>query len=223
MLKKSVLLVFLSIAVSACLCSSSYSGERLFHKVRWVDDGDTIVLSNGIRVRYIGINAPETTIVRSGKQLKAGEPFGPQAKKLNEKLVYRNNVRLEFDREKYDEYGRHLAYVFLEDNTFVNKLLLLEGLAYCLPIKPNMRYSSQFLNAQRQAMKKKRGIWRAIDTATTDVKGNRRSMRFHLPGCRFGKTISSKNTVAFKSIYDAFHEGFAPCKRCNPTGSAKSR
>jgi len=208
----------LPIAILSYHCSPSYSGERLFYKVRWVDDGDTVVLSNGIRVRYIGINAPETDLVKSGNQLKTGEPFGGQAKELNEKLVYRKNVRLEFDKDKYDEYGRLLAYVFLEDNTFVNELLLLEGLAYCLPIKPNMRHSSLFLNAQRQAMKKKKGIWRTVDKPTTGMKGNRRSLRFHLPGCRFGKTISIKNTVSFKSVYDAFHEGFAPCKRCNPTG-----
>ena len=124
-----------------------------------VDDGDTIVLSNGMRVRYIGINTPEIDHVKSGKQVKAGEPFGEQAKAYNKKLVYLKKVRLEFDHEKYDGYGRLLAYVFLEDNTFINERILLEGLAYCLPVKPNDRYSGVFLNAQRNAMARQKNMF----------------------------------------------------------------
>lgn len=214
MLKKSVTLIF-SIVITLCVCSSSFSNET-FYLVQWVDDGDTIVLSDGRRVRYIGINAPEVEHFSSGKQVKTGEPFGRQAKDYNKELVYLKKVRLEFDYEKHDRYGRMLAYVFLEDDTFVNEKIVLKGFAYCLPVKPNMRYSSGLLRSQRKAMAQRINIWKGIDKTKVKLIGNQRSMRFHLPLCKFGKKTSQKNRVVFGSMYDAFYMGFAPCNKCKP-------
>jgi micrococcal nuclease len=220
MLKKSVTF-FYSIVITLCVFSPSFSNET-FYLVKWVDDGDTIVLSDGRRVRYIGINAPEVEHFSSGKQVRTGEPFGRQAKDYNKELVYLKKVRLEFDHEKHDRYGRTLAYVFLEDNTFVNDKIVLEGFAYCLPVKPNMRHSSGLLRSQRKAMAQRINIWKGIDKTKAGFFGNRRSMRFHLRDCRFGKKTAPKNRIVFDSIYDAFYMGFAPCRSCNPLDSAKS-
>ena len=79
-----------------------------------VIDGDTVILSTGEKVRYIGINAPEM-----------GEPFYMEAKRENRKLVLGKEVELEFDREERDQYKRLLAYIFVGD-TFVNYELLWE-------------------------------------------------------------------------------------------------
>ncbi|MBW2014138.1 MAG: thermonuclease family protein [Deltaproteobacteria bacterium] len=88
------------------------SGRPLFaHEwfhVKWVNDGDTIVLADGRHVRYIGINSPEIDHENNKAEL-----FGYEAKKYNKTLVLSKMVRLEFDKETHDRYGRTLAYVFL--------------------------------------------------------------------------------------------------------------
>ncbi len=179
--------------------------------VRWVDDGDTVVLSVGTRVRYIGINAPEVA-----HEDRPAERFGTEARAFNRQLVYQKKVRLELDRESHDQYGRLLAYVFLEDGTFVNAKLLDEGHAYYLFRRPNTKYSDEFLRLQRQAMAKRVGLWKAFRNQTGPYLGNSRSKRFHSSSCTFGKATSTKNRVLFKMRYDAFWAGHSPCKRCNP-------
>ncbi|MCK5204600.1 MAG: thermonuclease family protein, partial [Desulfobacterales bacterium] len=115
-----------------------------WHKVRWVSDGDTIVLDNGFKVRYIGINTPELEHADHKE-----EPYGEAAKRFNASLVNRKKVRLEFDKERTDKYKRFLAYVFLRDGTFVNAEILSNGYAYLLVHRPNMKYNSILLKSQR--------------------------------------------------------------------------
>lgn len=182
-------------------------------KVRWVDDGDTIVLVDGRKVRYIGINAPE---VDHPKYNQKAEPFGDDALQFNKSLVLRKQVRLEFDKEKFDQYDRLLAYVFLPNGTFVNLELIRSGYAYYLARKPNDRYDRQLLKAQREAMTAGRGMWRHWQETGEDYIGNRRSRRFHLKQCPFGQKISRKNRVYFAKRWDAFWAGYSPAKRCRP-------
>jgi len=214
--KKSISIFFLVLLYMLCLCDSSLSQGKLY-QVKWVDDGDTIVLSDGRRIRYIGINAPEIEHFKDGRKTKRGERFGQHAKKYNKKLVYLKKVRLEFDHEKYDRYGRLLAYVFLKDNSFINEKIVQAGLAYCLPIKPNLHYSSRLLKAQRGAMTQGKNIWKKLKNKKEAFVGNQKSMRFHLPSCQFGKKTAQKNRVVFKTVYDAFYMGFAPCMKCKPS------
>jgi len=179
--------------------------------VRWVDDGDTVVLSDGTRVRYIGINAPEIA-----HEDRPGERFGSEATAFNRNLVYQKPVRLELDRERQDQYGRLLAYVFLKDGTFVNGEMVKRGYAYYLFRPPNTKYDQLLLQRQRDAMAKRVGLWKGFPDKRGDYMGNGRSKRFHQPNCPFGKMISPKNRVVFKTRYDAFWAGYGPCKRCNP-------
>ncbi len=181
------------------------------NRVRWVDDGDTVVLFNGSRVRYIGVDAPEV----SHNDLPA-EPFALEAKAFNHRAVYDKKIRLELDRERADQYGRLLAYVFLGDGTFVNAELVRTGHAVCLFRKPNTKYHDLFLRFQRQAMADKVGLWKAFRNDRRAFVGNRNSKRFHLPTCRFGNSIATKNRKSFADKYRAFWEGYSPCKRCNP-------
>jgi micrococcal nuclease len=182
--------------------------ETYYH-VKWVTDGDTIVLTDGRKVRYIGINAPE---IEHDDQ--KAEPFASEAKSLNQKLVYRKNIRLEFDRERYDRYGRLLAYVYLRDGSFVNAELLTRGCAFYLYQAPNLKYDPILLAAQRDAMSQKRGIWQKWKEQKTNYVGNQRSKRFHLPNCPLAKGISVRNQVLFATKWDAFWDGYAPAKKC---------
>jgi len=180
-----------------------------YHHVRWVDDGDTVVLADGRRVRYIGINAPEVA-----HREKKGEPFGEAARDFNRRLVYKKGVRLELDEEKYDAYKRLLAYVFLKNGDFVNQMIVARGLAYVLYRKPNIKYNTVLLKTQRRAMDLHQGMWRHWEEKEGRYPGNKRSKRFHLPGCPNAKQISKRNRVYFSKKWDAFRAGYAPGRGC---------
>ncbi len=70
------------------------------------------------------------------------------------------SVRLEFDVQELDRYGRTLAYVYLEDGTFVNAWLVENGYAAVLTVPPNVKHQGLFLKLQREAREQKRGLWR---------------------------------------------------------------
>ncbi|MCM8778490.1 MAG: thermonuclease family protein [Candidatus Omnitrophica bacterium] len=126
--------------------------------VERVIDGDTIVLKGGKVVRYIGIDTPEIREKENGKWIYSPQPFALEAKELNEKLVEKKWVSLEYDVEKKDRYGRLLGYVFV-DNTFVNAKLIEEGLAFLYTSPPNVKYVDKFLTLQKKAREAGWGIW----------------------------------------------------------------
>ena len=192
------------------LSGVAWSGGAL-QKVRWVNDGDTIVLSNGARVRYIGIDAPETA-----HDNRPAERYGPEARTFNRKLVLGERVRLELDAEHRDQYGRILAYIFLEDGTFVNEALLKRGFAHYVFKAPNTRYDQRLLIAQREAMAKRAGLWKRFQNKPGPYIGNTRSKRFHRPTCPFGKQTSPRNVTSLKDRYSAFWAGYSPCAKCQP-------
>jgi len=201
-------IILLIILATACL-SLTAAG---YHRVRFVYDGDTILLDNKNKVRYLGINSPEIDH-KGGKS----EFMAHAARHSNIELVKGARVSLEFDKEKKDRYGRLLAYVFLENGEMVNALLVRKGMAHVLLNKQRLKYEDLLLDYQRKAMKEKLGIWsRPFKVQEKFYLGNRNSYRFHRPGCPFAKKISHKNGVRFKSRYDAFRDGYSPCKRCMP-------
>lgn len=185
----------------------------MFFRVRHVTDGDTIVLQNGRIVRYIGIDAPE--IAYDGQP---GQPFGSEAHRLNIQLVWNRQVRLEWDVEKTDRFGRTLAYVFLPDGTFVNQALVESGMAMCMPTAPNHRREHDLKQAQRRAIQQEKGIWKSVATHSGPMIGNRHSKRFHSPECPDGKNISRKNRIGFPGNRAAFEQGYYPCRRCLGNG-----
>ena len=203
--------VLLILLVLFCVFPATVLATPLF-RVQKVIDGDTIVLADGRRVRYIGINAPEL-----GNESAPAEGFGPEARDFNRKLVGRAKVRLEFDLERHDQYGRVLAYVFMPDDTFVNAELVKSGNAYCLFRRPNTKYDSLLLHLQREAMAKKAGMWKKYPNEEGPFLGNRNSRRFHQMTCPFGGNTAAKNRTIFKTSYDAYLSGYSPCKRCLDT------
>jgi len=132
--------------------------KPLFLLVTKVIDGDTIELTDGTRVRYIGIDTPETKDPR-----KPVEYFGKEASEMNRKLVEGKEVRLEYDVEKIQTKGkgrdRTLAYVYLGDGTFVNAWLVKYGFAKVMTVKPNVKYKDLFLELERSARENQLGRW----------------------------------------------------------------
>ncbi len=179
-------------------------------KVEFVFDGDTIELHTGQRVRYLGVDTPEID-----HENNTAEPFGFEARKRNEQLVLDKTVRLEYDRERYDRYGRLLAYVFLPNGVLVNEDLLQKGLGFYLFVKAAGKHDERLLEAQRQAMEKRLGMWRNWkEPEGVQYTGNRNSRRFHLETCHFAQKTAIRNRVVFESQWDAFQEGFAPARCC---------
>ncbi len=133
-------------------------GEVLVVKVV---DGDTIeVVIDGQnkKLRYIGINTPETVDPRKGV-----ECFGREASDENKRLVEGRNVLLEKDISETDKFGRLLRYVYLplEDGTklFVNDYLVRSGFASADSFPPDVKYSNRLLMAQQEARDNRRGLW----------------------------------------------------------------
>ena len=121
-----------------------------------VIDGDTVeVTIDGHidEVRYIGIDTPET--VKPGTPIQC---FGPQSSALNHRLVEGRTVRLAFDRERRDVYGRLLAYVYV-GREFVNAKLVQLGYARTLTIPPNVAHAGLFHRLARAAGRAGRGLW----------------------------------------------------------------
>lgn len=178
-------------------------------KVTRVIDGDTIEIepSTGSgqgreRVRYLGIDTPETVDPRKPVQC-----FGVEAAKKNKELVEGKAVRLEKDITDKDKYGRLLRYVWVNPSTssgqaiFVNLELVKQGFATSYTYPPDVKYQAEILEAERQAREVNRGLWRACPLlspavaspsageqvlADCDIKGNISASGekiYHLPGC----------------------------------------
>ena len=138
--------------------SEKIDGELV--KVIRVVDGDTIEIESGEKVRYIGIDTPETVDPR-----KTVQCFGVEASKKNKELVEGKMVRLEKDITDRDKYNRLLRYIYIGD-TFVNLELVKQGFAYSYSYPPDIKYQSQFVKAQQEAREAKRGLWSACSSDT---------------------------------------------------------
>jgi len=118
-------------------------------------DGDTIVVvmdqdGKAYSVRYIGIDAPETT----GRV----EPFGVEAATMNRELAHGKNVLLVKDVSETDGYGRLLRYV-LADGVFVNYELVAQGYAKVASYPPDIACIPDFQAAEEQASAWRLGLW----------------------------------------------------------------
>jgi micrococcal nuclease len=123
-----------------------------------VVDGDTVEVSVGGAtedVRYIGIDTPESVVPD-----QPVECFGKRAGRFNARLVDGEDVRLVFDAERRDQYGRLLAYVYLGDE-LVNAELVRRGFARTLTIPPNTEHADLFARLAQAAGSEGRGLWRA--------------------------------------------------------------
>lgn len=134
------------------------------YEVIRVIDGDTIAVDvNGDgeadRVRLIGIDTPES--VNQVNPEKNCEE-GVLASQFTKKLLEGKSVYLEYDVQRMDDYGRTLAYVFLDDTeTMVQDEILKAGFATTLTITPNVKYADHFYDLLQAARENQAGLWRS--------------------------------------------------------------
>ena len=208
--------------------------------VKRVIDGDTIELTDGRKLRYIGIDTPETVDPRKPVQC-----FGAEASKRNKELVEGKEVRMETDVTDKDRYGRLLRYVYLGDE-MVNIKMVRDGFAYSYTYPPDVKYQDKILTAQREAEAGKAGLWAtcpprgSTDTSTSssvppatpapstftsansscNIKGNINSSGekiYHMEGCgSYSKTVidESKGEKMFCSETEALNAGFRRALNC---------
>jgi len=181
-------------------------------RVAEVVDGDTVILDNGQKVRLLGIDAPELE--------REGEPaqfLAHKAKAVLTDLARGKRVGLEYDRLRYDRYGRILAFLVLPDGTNLSRELVRQGLAHVYTVPPNMGFRGELLAAQREAMAARRGVWlKALNQDENFYIGNKRSLIFHRPSCPHGSQTARSNRQNFQTITDAYQQGFSPCRTCQP-------
>ena len=120
-------------------------------------DGDTIIVDiAGVkeRVRLIGVDTPETKHPR-----KPVQHFGKEAYNFTWRMAEGKKVRLEFDQNQRDKYKRLLAYVYLEDGTFLNAEIVKQGYGHAYTKFP-FKYMHEFRQYEREARMRKRGLWK---------------------------------------------------------------
>ncbi len=129
--------------------------DKGFVAVITVHDGDTvsvIIDKKREKVRLIGIDAPEI----------GQKPWGEEARNFLEGLLKSSDwkVRLEYDVDRRDKYGRILAYLWTADGKMINLLMAKNGYAMLFTFPPNIKYVNELRAAQQEASNKRAGIWR---------------------------------------------------------------
>ena len=173
-----------SVAQSNAVQSNALQAD--IFRVSKVVDGDTIVVESMSRdsqqktiIRLIGMNTPETVDPR-----RKVECFGKEASDKAKEILLGKTVRLEYDdtQDGVDKYGRRLAYVFVQDESyatkqvsnpdteiFFNKYMIEEGYAYEYTYSKPYKYQKEFKDAQKRAEVEVRGLW---SSATCNGKKN---------------------------------------------------
>jgi len=193
------------------------------YRVQRVVDGDTIVLENGEKVRLIGVDTPETK-----HPSKPIEYYGKEASAFTRRMCEGKRVRLEYDWEKTDRYGRILAYVFvLEGGTelFLNAELIKQGYGHAYLKYPfNDQRMKEFREYERQARENSLGLWGEKGEVSKEDPGKKATQqeavtifitksgsKYHRAGCRY---LKGGGTPI--SLQEAVRRGYTPCKVCKP-------
>jgi micrococcal nuclease len=173
--------VALTLALVISPASDAYS-----QLVTRVIDGDTLVVQGVGTVRLIGVDTPETVDPRRPVQY-----FGKEASEFTHRMAQGEVVRLEFDVERKDRYGRTLAYVYLRDATFLNAEIVKQGYGHAYTQFP-FRHLDQFRVYESEAQEAERGLWAGKPAAAplsviaaVRVWVNTASAVYHCPGTRY--------------------------------------
>ena len=171
-----------------------------FYKVKTVYDGDTVVLEDGRKIRFLGINTPE--VRHRDKPADAG---GDEAKRWLIDKLKNTKVRLEVGVEKTDKYGRTLAHLFTEKKEHINLQLVAAGLAAVSIYPPELLYVNELTKAQNQAEQAELGIWGRPEYDAMPVDSL--TEEGHSGWTRLvGKVVNIRKTR--KSIYLEFSDSF---------------
>jgi micrococcal nuclease len=207
-----------------------------------VIDGDTLLLNNGERVRLIGVDTPEVHVSkklykdaqRSQRDIKTIQALGKRASAFTRGMAQGKRVRLEYDQANAhlghrDRYDRILAYVFLEDGTFLNAEIIRQGYGAAYTKYP-FGHMEEFRRYEREAREQERGLWAGESlTGAKQTEGEtelerappssgqvtvyitKTGKKYHRGSCRY----LSKSKIPI-SLEEAKARGYTPCSVCKP-------
>jgi len=129
-------------------------------KVRYVTDGDTLILSDNRKIRLIGINTPEVA-----RKEKPAQPMAIKARDRLRQLLFQhsNQARLLYGEQQTDRYGRKLANLWLPNDSNLSAELLRGGLGWMIAIPPNTRFLDCYQQAEKMARAAGSGVWARPD------------------------------------------------------------
>ncbi|MDF1582408.1 MAG: thermonuclease family protein [Methyloprofundus sp.] len=176
--------------------AKSYS----YYVVKKVYDGDTVQLSDGRKIRLLGINTPEIEHPNQAEQVG-----GELAKKWLIEALLGKKVRLEFAQEKRDKYQRYLAHIFTEQDVHINCELVRLGFASVNVFPPSLKYVPELIEAEREAEAGKLGIWGYSEYSVKSVQQltNKNKQGWQ----RVSGTVATIKVTA-KNVYLKFVEDF---------------
>jgi len=185
--------------------SATAAPGRETARVTRVIDGDTIdVELDGVivRIRYIGMDTPETVDPSSPV-----ECFGPQGSERNQDLVEGRVVELEKDVSETDRFGRLLRYVYV-DGQMINEELVLDGYATAVTFPPDVKYQDRLADAERRAREGNRGLWgTCFGEAPTPSSGDcPQGCTSPPPGCEIKGNINSEGVRIYHAPTGAFYD-----------------
>lgn len=200
-----------------------HAGNIISGKVVSISDGDTITILDGNmtqhRIRIYGVDCPENH-----------QDYGQKAKQFTSDLVFGKMVEVKV--MDTDRYGRKVGIINV-DGKCLNEELVKNGMAWFYGQYCKVSFCSQWKQYQEEARIGKIGLWsmqnhippwefrsKQVKTNTTQITtiveyhGNRKSMVFHTPRCRF---YNCKNcTVIFHDRSQAIKSEFKSCGECRP-------
>ncbi len=158
------------LALVGCLVSPAFAGaKQVSHAVvRQVVDGDTLILDSGQKIRLIGVDTPEihddvyrnqNHAKKHGRDPRVVDRYALLAKDFLSQSVLHQKVRLEYDWQREDKFGRTLAYVYREsDGLLLNEELIREGYGFAYTRFP-FKYSEVFKKNETAARRNRKGLW----------------------------------------------------------------
>lgn len=171
-----------------------------------VYDGDTLTLTNGKRVRLLGIDTPE---------LKEKQPFAEEAKRCTQQQCSGQTVYLEYGSEPEDRFGRKLAYVYVKSVehpgkfVFVNAMLLCEGLARFYSPGAALSKRDGLLLCMSEAKNARAGQWASFRPRSVVLTPNGKC--YHAEACQHIRGIRQLTHV---SEGEALDRGLSACRDC---------
>lgn len=159
-IKLLLLSLLISLALFGCknnVINNDFDGPYLVERVI---DGDTFITNidnKRVRVRALCIDTPESVAPEETGKTNTDE--GVISSNRAKELLENQNVYLEYDEEKYDQYDRILAYVYLEDGRCFEEIMISEGLAKVVKYKPNTKHVEEFYKLQDEARANKAGFY----------------------------------------------------------------
>jgi endonuclease YncB( thermonuclease family) len=157
-------------------------------------DGDTVLLTDGRKIRFIGINTPEI-----GRRGKPSQPYAKKAKeKLKSLLSSSRTLLLLYDKDKKDHYKRTLAYVYLKDGTDVQGEILRAGLATSIVVQPNDKNLSCYRKIEQQARNQYLGIWKQKNLRPISAEKLNKSKQYRFVTGKVSSVKTRSNSLIIK-------------------------